>query len=179
MLARLLLLLLLPLAACAAVPAAPPTKRIALTFDDAPMRDGPLLDGPERTRRLIAALKAAGVKEAAFFVIAGNLRTPADETRIRAYAAAGHALGNHSNSHRWLRRIGAEAYLADIDEARGKLAGFDNVRPWFRYPFLDEGKEAATRDAVRAGLRERGLASGYVTVDTWDWALVDLVMAAK
>jgi peptidoglycan-N-acetylglucosamine deacetylase len=179
MFARLLFLLLLPLAACAAVPAAPPTKRIALTFDDAPMRDGPLLDGPERTTRLIAALKEAGVKQAAFFVVAGNIRTPADEARIRTYAAAGHVLGNHSNSHGWLRRVGAEAYLADIDEARVKLAGFANVRPWFRYPFLDEGKDVATRDAVRAGLKERGLFNGYVTIDTWDWALVDLVRQAK
>ena len=177
-LARLLFLLLLPLAACATVPP-PPEKKIALTFDDAPLRDGPIFDGPERTRRLIAALKSAGVRQAAFFVTTGNIRTPADEARIRSYASAGHVLGNHSNGHRWLRRIGAEAYLADIDEARGKLAGFDNVRLWFRYPFLDEGKDAAVRDAVRAGLRERDLANGYVTIDTWDWALVDLVRQAK
>ena len=179
MIARLLLLLLLPLAACAAAPAASPEKRIALTFDDAPLRDGPLLDGPERTRRLIAALKEAGVKQAAFFVTTGNLRTPADDERIKAYTTAGHVLGNHSNGHRWLRRIGAEAYLADLDEARGKLVRFDNVRPWFRYPFLDEGKDAAARDAVRAGLSERRLANAYVTVDTWDWALVDLVRQAR
>jgi peptidoglycan/xylan/chitin deacetylase (PgdA/CDA1 family) len=179
MFTRLILLLLLPLAACAATPAAPPAKRIALTFDDAPMRGGPLLDGPERTRRLIAALKDAGVSQAAFFVTTGNIRTPADEARIGSYAAAGHSLGNHSNSHRRLRRIGADAYLADVDEARGKLARFDNVRPWFRYPFLDEGRDAENRDAVRAGLKERDLANAYVTIDTWDWALVDLVRSAK
>jgi peptidoglycan/xylan/chitin deacetylase (PgdA/CDA1 family) len=177
---RLLLVILLPLTACAAVPAreAQP-KRIALTFDDAPLRDGPLFTGPERARRLIAALKRGGVKQAAFFVITGNLHGPEDEARIRTYTAAGHVLGNHSQSHRWLRRIGADAYLEDIDQARQALERFDNVRPWFRYPFLDEGPDAATRDAVRAGLRERGLANGYVTVDTWDWALADLVRQAK
>jgi peptidoglycan/xylan/chitin deacetylase (PgdA/CDA1 family) len=180
-LARLLLFLLLaPLAACAtAGPAELPAKRIALTFDDAPIRDGPLFSGAERASRLIAALKEAGVEQAAFFVTTGHLRAPADEERIRAYAAAGHLLANHSHGHRRLRRIGAEAYLADLDEASRALARFGPVRPWFRYPFLDEGHDAPTRDAVRAGLRERGLANAYVTVDTWDWALVDLVRKAK
>lgn len=179
MLIRLLVLLLLPLNACAAAPAAQPAKRIALTFDDAPMKDGPLLSGPERTRRLIAALKHAGVEQAAFFVTTSHLLAAGDEARIRAYAAAGHVLGNHSHAHRRLRRIGAEAYLADLDLARGKLAAFANVRPWFRFPFLDEGADAASRDALRAGLRKRGLASAYVTIDTWDWALVDLVRQAQ
>lgn len=177
MLFRLLLLLvLLPLAACAA---AQPTKRIALTFDDAPMKDGPLFSGPERTQRLIAALRDAGVEQAAIFVTTSRLETAGDEARISAYAAAGHVLGNHSHGHRRLRRIGADAYLDDLDLAGRTLAKFGNVRPWFRFPFLDEGADAVSRDAVRAGLRERGLANAYVTVDTWDWALVDLVRQAK
>jgi hypothetical protein len=54
-----------------------------------------------------------------------------------------------------------------------------NLRPWFRFPYLNEGGDEAARDAVRAGLAARGLANGYVTVDTWDWALVDLVRKAQ
>ena len=175
----LLALLLVPLAACAAAQAPAPERRIAITFDDAPMADGPLFDGAERARRLVGALREARVRQAAFFVATGNIRTPADEARIRAYAAAGHVLANHSHGHRWLRRIGPEAYLADIDLARAVLARLPNTRPWFRYPFLNEAPSLAARDAVRAGLAERGLANGYVTVDTWDWALVDLVRQAR
>ncbi len=178
LLLRLLLVLALAFAGATARADAP-RKRIALTFDDAPISGGPLFDGPERTRRLIAALKGAGVRRAVFLVTTGHLRSRDDEARIRAYAAAGHLLGNHSQDHRRLSRIGADAYLADVDRARETLARFPNVRPWFRYPFLDEGRDAATRDAVRAGLKRRGLANGYVTVDTWDWALVDLVRKAK
>jgi peptidoglycan/xylan/chitin deacetylase (PgdA/CDA1 family) len=176
---RLLFLILLPLAGCATASAPHPAKRIALTFDDTPISGGPIFEGPERTRRLIAALKRAGVRQAAFYVTTGHIRGPEDEARIRAYAAAGHVLGNHSQDHRWLRRIGADAYLADIDQARHTLERFQNVRPWFRYPFLDEGRDSAMRDSVRAGLRERGLANGYVTIDTWDWALVDLIRQAR
>jgi hypothetical protein len=48
-------------------------------------------------------------------------------------------------------------------------------RPWFRFPFLDEGgRDKAKRDSVRAGLAARGLRNGYVTVDASDWNLEQL-----
>ncbi len=160
-------------------PEQPVNKRIALTFDDAPIRDGPLFTGDERARHLVAALKTAQAPQAALFVTTGNISGPADEARLRTYAAAGHVLANHSHAHRRLSRIGAEAYLADIDRAARTLRDFPNVRPWFRYPFLNEGSDETNRDAVRAGLASRRLANAYVTIDTWDWALVDLVRQAK
>ncbi len=179
-LVRLLLaLLLMPVAACSTVHAEEPQKQIAITFDDAPLPDGPLFSGAERARRLIAGLKAADVEQAAIFVTTGNMKRPEDEARIRAYAAAGHVLANHSHSHRWLREVGPAAYLADIDTARAHLARFPNVRPWFRYPYLNESPNVASRDAVRAGLAARGLQNGYVTGDVWDWAIVSLVAEAK
>ena len=176
-LARAFLLLLVIL--FASVPAVAAEKRIALTFDDAPLEDGPLFTGTERAQRLIRALKEADVPQAAFFVTTGNIKRPEDEVRIRSYAAAGHLLANHSHSHRWLNRTDAADYLADIDRAERELKRFPNRRAWFRYPFLNESPDLAKRDAVRAGLAHRGLANGYVTVDTWDWALVDLVRKAK
>ena len=40
-------------------------------------------------------------------------------------------------------------------------------RSWFRFPYLDEGAgDKEKRDAVRAGLAERGLVNGYVTGPT-------------
>jgi peptidoglycan/xylan/chitin deacetylase (PgdA/CDA1 family) len=170
-------------AACSATtdaPQAAPERTIALTFDDATLPDGPLFDGTERTRRLIAALDAAGVTEAMFFVTTGNVERAEDgDERIRSYAAAGHALGNHSHSHRWLHQTDPDEYVADLDTAIAALAAFDNVQPYFRFPFLDEGRDLATRDRLRAALAERGLRNGYVTVDTWDWFLVDLTREAQ
>lgn len=47
-----------------------------------------------------------------------------------------------------------------------------NRRPWFRYPYLDEGRQdRRKRSAIRSGLVEYGLANGYVTADTYDWHL--------
>ena len=184
----LLTLLLLPVAACATnVPTAEPAKRIALTFDDVPRGPGAFLSQEERTRRLIDGLRSARVRQAAFFVNPGFLENPeraGGERRIAAYVRAGHVLANHSWSHPHLNAISAEDYLANIDRAEDWLRGREGRRPWFRFPFLDEGgRDKAKRDAVRAGLAARGLRNGYVTVDASDWNMeqlaIDAVRAGK
>ncbi len=176
---RFLLLVLAILVAAAPAAAA---KRIALSFDDVPRQPGAFLSPEQRTRSLIAALDSAGVEQAAFFVTTGNLERPwgaGGEARIRAYVAAGHVIANHSHSHLWLHRTPAEDYIADLDEAAAWLVGRAGYRPWFRFPFLDEGRqERDRREAVRAALRARGLTNGYVTVDTYDWYLESLTSDA-
>ena len=165
-----------------AAPLAAQDKRIALTFDDVPRGAGALFTPEDRSKRLIAALREAGVTQAAFFVTTDNLGTPdgaGGEARIAAYVAAGHVIANHSHTHQHLDQISAEAYLADLDRAAAWLKGRPGYRPWFRFPFLDEGgRDAAKRDAVRAGLAARGLRNGYVTADGSDWHLEALTVEA-
>ncbi|MEP9402730.1 polysaccharide deacetylase family protein [Sphingomonas silueang] len=176
--------LLAVLLACLAVVPAAAQKRIALTFDDAPRSAGAFLTLDRRTVKLIAALHRAGVKQAAFFVNPGSLTDDADGVdgidRLTGYVAAGHVLADHSYSHPALSKLTAAAYLADIDRAERWLKGREGFRPWFRYPFLDEGgTDRAKRDAVRAGLEARGLRNGYVTLDGADWQLEAMTVAAK
>ena len=177
---QLLVLILLCLVAAPAAAAA--ERRIALSFDDVPRAPGAFLTPDQRTAELIAALERAGVEQAAFFVTTGNLDRPfgaGGEARIAAYVAAGHVIANHSHSHLWLHRTSVEDYVADLDRASAWLRGRPGYRPWYRFPFLDEGRhDVARRDALRAALRERGLANGYVTIDTYDWYLEDLVRRA-
>lgn len=165
-----------------AAPLAAQDKRIALTFDDVPRGAGAFFTPDARSKRLIAALREAGVAQAAFFVTTGNLDTPdgaGGEARISAYVAAGHVIANHSHSHWHLNETGAEAYLADLDLAAAWLKGRPGYRPWFRFPFLDEGgRDAAKRDALRQGLAARGLRNGYVTADGSDWHLEALTVDA-
>jgi peptidoglycan-N-acetylglucosamine deacetylase len=157
-------------------------KRIALTFDDVPRDRGAFFAPDERSQKLLAALKQAKVKQAAFFLNPGNLDKPdgqGGEARIMAYVAAGHVIANHSFSHPFLSKTSAADYLADIDKAAAWLKGRKGYRPWFRFPYLDEGAaDKVKRDAVRAGLRARGLRNGYVTADGSDWHLEALTVQA-
>jgi peptidoglycan/xylan/chitin deacetylase (PgdA/CDA1 family) len=164
----------------AAAPAEAAEKRIAFSFDDVPRHPGAFFTLGERTQRLIEALEEGGVEQAAFFVTTGNIEdSRGGESRIARYVAAGHVIANHSDEHRHLSETQAETYLADIDRAQGWLAGREGARPWFRYPFLDEGREHFDRrDAVRAGLAERGLSNGYVTIDGYDWFYDDATTRA-
>ena len=157
-------------------------KRIALTFDDGPRSRGAFFTPDERSDKLIAALKLAKVDQVAFFVNPGRLADPdglGGEARIARYVAAGHVIANHSFSHKFLNKTAAEDYLADIDKGELWLKGRKGYRPWFRFPYLDEGAaDKVKRDALRTGLKQRGLRNGYVTADGADYHLDALAVEA-
>jgi peptidoglycan/xylan/chitin deacetylase (PgdA/CDA1 family) len=175
-------LLLLAFASTAPAAPKPEPKRIALSFDDVPRRPGAFFTPEQRTLGILSGLSAAGVRGAVFFVTTGNLDKPdgkGGEERIMMYSGAGHLIANHSHAHRRLSQVSAGEYLEDVDRAAAWLRNRPGYRPWFRYPFLDEGRaDKAKRDAVRAGLAKRGLMNGYVTADGADWNLEALTVAA-
>lgn len=178
---------LLALLLVAAFPAQAQEKRIALTFDDVPRNRGPFLTPDQRSEKLLAALKESGVEQAAFFVNPGQIGHGDGingVAHIEAYVRAGHVIGNHSLTHPHLSALSVEAYTAEIDKAEAWLKGRPGYRPWFRYPFLDEGgTDKVKRDAIRAALKARGLQDGYVTASGSDWntenLLIDAVKAGK
>ena len=159
------------LAACVTAPEPPGERRIALTFDDIPRGPGAFMSQDERADRLRAGLREAGVEQAAFFINTGGLERGGNgAAHIEGYVADGHVIANHTANHPSLSDIPLADYIADIDAAEAWLAGREGYRPWFRYPFLNEGRDdVERRDAVRAALAERGLINGYVTVDASDW----------
>lgn len=160
---------------------APVGKRIALSFDDVPRGPGAFYTPSERTARLIAALRASGVEQAAFFANPGRIGASNDgAARLAAYAAAGHVVGDHSFAHRDLRAVSAEAFLADVDRAEGWLKGKPGYRPWFRFPGLNQGgRDAVKRRAVLDGLGARGLSVAWVTADGSDWNIERQTIAAR
>ncbi len=176
---RMRLLLLL---ACLSASDVCAEKRIALTFDDVPRKQGAFLTQEVRQQKLISALKRARVKQAAFFINPGKLTDPNDPdeaVRVMAYAKAGHVIANHSFTHIGLSNTPLDVYLADIDMASAWIKGRKGYRPWYRFTFLDEGRaDKAKRDDMRAALKARGLRNGYVTVEASDWNIEDLTLAA-
>jgi peptidoglycan-N-acetylglucosamine deacetylase len=152
-------------------------QEIAITLDDAPTPGAALFSGKERGARIIAALKKHDVKQIAFFVTTSNI-TPEGKLRLENYIKAGHILGNHSHSHRWIHEMGVNAYRTDIIKADSILKTFPSYVPWFRFPFLDEGRTKNARDSIRETLKKLSLANGYVTIDDYDWYLNQLLRQA-
>lgn len=144
------------------------TREIAITLDDAPRENTAHFDGATRTSKLLATLKRAKVEQIAFFCNSVRMDA-AGAARIKAYADAGHLIANHSHTHADLDRVGVQNFVADLATADQALRGVPNFRPWFRFPYLHEGKSVEVRDALRAELKQRGYLSAYVTVDTFDW----------
>lgn len=180
---RRVLAFLLLLIGLAAMPAGA-QKRVALSFDDVPRGSGAFLTPDERTRKLIAALRNARIRQAAFFVnpamLADPVRGVSGERHIADYVRAGHVIANHCATHPRLGTTDVATYVADIDRAEAWLKDRPGRRPWFRYPYLDEGgADKPKRDAVRAALTARGLGNGYATIDASDWYLESLAITAR
>jgi hypothetical protein len=176
-----MIMLLLSLAAATAAHA---DKRIALTFDDVPRARGSTFTPDQRAALLVAGLKHAKVRQAAFFVNPGNLASPdglGGEERISRYVSAGHVIANHGFSHLNLSVVSAQEYLADIDRGRG-LVERRNPAEGLGSVFPSSTKGGMTRPSVMPcalGLANRKLGNAYVTVDAADWHIESLVSAAK
>jgi peptidoglycan-N-acetylglucosamine deacetylase len=154
------------------------SQEIALTFDDAPMGDGAIFTGKQRTSRIVETLKKHGVKRAAFFVITSQLDSDG-LGRLKMYSDAGHLLANHSHSHQWIGGMGTANYIRDIQKADSILKTTTlPYEPLYRYPFLNEGQTKTSRDSIRAALAALSLMNAYITVDNYDWYINSAVSKA-
>jgi peptidoglycan/xylan/chitin deacetylase (PgdA/CDA1 family) len=153
-------------------------QEIAITFDDAPLGDGAIYTGMQRASRIIAALKKHEVKQAAFFVVTSQINT-AGLQRLKMYSDAGHLIANHSHSHNWIAVMGTANYIRDIQRADSILKSTTfPYKPWYRYPFLDEGRTKTSRDSIRAALAALSLMNAYITIDNYDWYINGVVSKA-
>ena len=172
--------LLLLAAGCVSAPSPSPLEqgaiRVAVTVDDLP-RHGPEAPGQDRLalhRVLLDALGRHHVPRVYGFVNAGRAQ-PGDRVALEAWVAAGYPLGNHTAHHPDIRKVGLDAYLADVDAGEPLLAellGPGQERVWkvFRYPYLWQGTDVPSRLALRQALIERHYRIAEVTIDFDDWA---------
>lgn len=150
---------------------------IALTFDDAPMPDSTLMTGVERTQKIIAGLKTAGVKDALFFCTTKHIDA-AGHRRLQEYAANGFHLAHHSHSHESANTLTHAEYLRDFNKADEILRKYENFLALHRFPYLHYGKDAASIQALQKAIHKAGYEMGYVTVDNADWYLNHLMVKA-
>ena len=161
------------LAGCATTPRADGPV-LAITVDDLPVH-GELPPGETRlsvARDVIAALRDGGVPHAYGFLNGQQVAAdPATLPVLTEWSAAGLPLGNHGWSHRHLSEMSAAEFEQELVKNEPLLQRHspDGQWHWFRYPFLDEGEDAAKRAAARAVLAEHGYRIAGVTMDFADW----------
>ena len=157
----LLLAWLAPLAAGAQI--------IGITFDDG-------LD-PSRERRaagwnarILRALEKQQV-HAMVFPSLKHIGGAAGLPLIERWAAAGHAVGNHTATHRSLASndVSLQEFIDDVQRADEALHGLPTWVPMLRFPYLKEGDSLDKRDGMRAWMGEHGYRSAPVSIDTSDW----------
>jgi len=159
-----------------------PVPEIAITIDDLPVH-APYPPGVTPlavNRQMIAALKAANVPATAF-VNAVSVKDADTMQALRDWRSAGFVLGNHNWSHPHLSELTIpqfEAELTKDEPILAKLGGKSDWR-WFRYPFLDEGKDQAQRIAARQVLARHGYRVAGVTMSLSDWAFTGAYARCK
>jgi peptidoglycan/xylan/chitin deacetylase (PgdA/CDA1 family) len=160
------------LASCA-TPQSAPGPQIAITIDDVPVHAPypPGQSANDVNAQMIAALTADHVPAMAFFNGIGVERQPETMTALGQWRAAGLIVGNHTWSHRHLSEMSPAEFETEVtrnEPILGQIGGGTDWR-WFRYPFLDEGEDAAKRVGGRQALAKHGYRVAAVTMSFSDW----------
>jgi peptidoglycan/xylan/chitin deacetylase (PgdA/CDA1 family) len=157
---------------CCASAQAAPQPEIAFTIDDLPTHAPfpPGVTADQVNAEMIAAFRAANVPGVYGFVNAVAVGPDAAST-LQRWRDAGYVLGNHTWSHRHLSEMTLPEFEEEVtknEPVLEKVGGNTDWR-WFRYPFLDEGKDAAQRIAARQILAKHGYRVAAVTFGFGDW----------
>lgn len=149
--------------------------RMAITMDDFQWNKSVKLIPAQRNQAILGALRAHGDLKAALFVAGKNADNEEGKGLLREWDRAGHLIGNHSYSHKYLNsdKTTTEVFTADILKCEEVIKDLPHFRKLFRFPYLKEGETASKRDAVRAFLKQQGYRIGHVTIDASDWAVED------
>lgn len=86
-------------------------------------------------------------------------------------------VGNHTYDHAYYGGRSPGDLASDIDRVAPLIAALPTARPWFRFPYLAEGRTSQDRDRMRAILAERGLLNAHVTIDASDWYVADRLVS--
>lgn len=154
----------------------PPPRRIALTFDDAPVMR--FYSHPSQWHRQVVIDSLANALQrhrapATIFVIGDLIRSEAGRALLVQWLGKGVQIGNHSLTHRNFGELTLAQGRNEIDSTSLLLkplaAAYNRPVRYFRFPFLAEGTTEAERAGWQAHLKARGLRNARATITTDDW----------
>lgn len=152
-------------------------KQMAITLDDFNLGFDISLSQAERHRNILEAFEAVGHKGAGF-VTGEFVNSDWGQKVVQDWLKAGHVIANHTWSHPHANETDTSAYLANIQRNQDYLDGVDGTSDYFRFPFLDDGRDRDQQMALFAGLEEMDLIPAPVTIGTIDWFTTSRVEAA-
>ncbi len=131
----------------------PYKQAVALTFDDGPI--------PGKTDAVLAILREQGIK-ATFFLVGERIRSnPGLALQV---ALEGHDIGNHSESHRNLAKLGSAETIREISRCQDAISGAIGIKATlFRAPY------GAANMTTLAALSHLSLSAVFWSIDTRDW----------
>ena len=167
-------------------------RKIVITFDDLPAVSVPagetcdLAALKANTAKLLATLTARAVPVVGFVNegrICKSLGPEALPSLLNMWLDAGAELGNHTFSHVDLDATTIDAYEADIirgEAVTSKLLGErGQTLRYFRYPFLNTGRNQDTKTAIDSFLGKRGYTVAPVTIGSNEWMFAAIYADAK
>jgi peptidoglycan/xylan/chitin deacetylase (PgdA/CDA1 family) len=167
-------------------------RKIAITFDDLPAVSVPpgetcdLAALKANTAKLLATLTARAVPVVAFVNegrICKSLGPEALPSLLNMWLDAGAELGNHTFSHVDLDVTTVAAYEADIIRGEADTSKLLSERGrtlrYFRYPFLNTGRNQDTKTAIDSFLAKRGYTVAPVTIGSNEWMFAAIYADAK
>lgn len=164
-------------------------RAVAVTIDDLPagMADRvPAAEITAMTAKLLGTLRDQKIPVVGF-VNEKKLYKPGEtDERIRAlqmWLDYGFELGNHTYSHMSLNQSELKDWEDDVVQGesvlRILLSEHKMKLRYFRHPYLDTGRDLATRRKAEEFLSQRGYRIAPVTLDGWDWAFAGIYEDAK
>jgi peptidoglycan/xylan/chitin deacetylase (PgdA/CDA1 family) len=151
------------------VPLVSAAQIIGLSFDDGldPSRERRAAGWNARILRTLEKQHLHAIVFPSLKHIGGTAGLPL----IERWSAAGHAVGNHTATHRSLASadVSLQDFTQDVQRADEALRGLPTYVPMLRFPYLKEGDSADKRDGMRAWMAEHGYRSAPVSIDTSDW----------
>lgn len=146
----------------------PHQKRMAITMDDFNLGFDIGLNKEARHKNILSAFDTVSHKSAGF-VTGSFVDSEWGHEVVQAWLDRGHVIANHTWRHSHANDTDTVAYLKDMTKNQNFMESFSGTSAYFRFPFLDDGRDRMQQQALFAGLRGLNLSNAPVTMDSVDW----------